>query len=82
MPYPADCSDYNFGCLSLKLVTLAFHVLEMDLFLRVSATMIALPKNHPRVMFCFDRLFICLIYYLLNIKVAYRVEAVHSQVIF
>ena len=28
---------------------MAFHVLEMDFFLRVSATVIALPKNHPRV---------------------------------
>ena len=62
MPYPADCPDYNFGCLSLKIVTLAFHVLEMDFFLRVFAIVIALPKHdHPRVMFCFDCLFICLI---------------------
>ena len=39
---------YNFG-LSLKIVKLAFHVLEMDFCLRVSATVIALPKNHPFV---------------------------------
>ena len=50
MPYPANCSDYNFGCLSLKIVNLAFHVLEMDFSLRVSATVIGtLPKNHPGV---------------------------------
>ena len=48
MPYPANCSDYNFSCLSLKIVKLAFHVMEMDFCLRVSATVIALPKNHPR----------------------------------
>ena len=39
---------YNFGCLSLKIVKLAFHVLEMDFCIFVSATVIALPKNHPR----------------------------------
>ena len=39
---------YNFRCLSLKIVKLAFHVLEMDFCLSVSATVIALPKNHPR----------------------------------
>ena len=38
--YPADCSDYNFGCLSLKIVKLAFLVLEMNFCLRVSATVI------------------------------------------
>ena len=38
---------YNFGFLSLKIVKLAFHVLEMDFWLFVSATVIALPKNHP-----------------------------------
>ena len=48
MPYPANCSDYDFGCLSLDIVKLAFHVMEMDICLRVSATVIALPKNHPR----------------------------------
>ena len=39
---------YNFGCLSLKIVKLAFHVPEMDFCIFVSATVIALPKNHPR----------------------------------
>ena len=39
---------YNFRCLSFKIVKLAFHVLEMDFCLRVSATVVALPKNHPR----------------------------------
>ena len=38
----------NFCCLSIKIVKLAFHVLDMDFYLRVSATVIALPKNHPR----------------------------------
>ena len=38
----------NFGFLSIKIVKLAFHVLDMDFCLRVSATMIALAKNHPR----------------------------------
>ena len=37
----------NFVCLSIKIVKLAFNVLDMDFCLRVSATMIALPKNHP-----------------------------------
>ena len=35
---------------------LAFHVLEMDFCIFVSATVIVLPKNHPRG-FCFDCLF-------------------------
>ena len=39
---------YNFGCLSLKIVKLALHVLEMGFCIFVSATVIALPKNHPR----------------------------------
>ena len=39
---------YNFRSLSLKIVKLAFHVLEMDFCLPVSATVIALPKNHLR----------------------------------
>ena len=38
----------NFGFLSIKIVKLAFNELDMDFCLRVSATMIALPKNHPR----------------------------------
>ena len=28
-------------------IILAFHLLEMDICLRVSAAVIALPKNHP-----------------------------------
>ena len=39
---------YNFGCLSLKIIKLAFHVLEMIFCLRVSATVIALSTTHPR----------------------------------
>ena len=46
MPYPTDWSIILFF-LSIKIVKLAFHVLDMDFCLRVSATMIALPKNHP-----------------------------------
>ena len=55
MPYPADCFDHNFGCLSLKIVKLAFHLLEMDICLRVSAAVIPLPKNYPKercALFC------------------------------
>ena len=43
---------YDFGCLSLKIIKLAFHMLG-DAFL------IALPKNHPRgVLFWFFVYFI------------------------
>ena len=38
---------YNFGCLSLKIIKLAFHVLEMIFCLRVSVTVIALSTTHP-----------------------------------
>ena len=46
MPYPTDLVN-NFGFLSIKILKLPFHVLDMDFCLRVSATVIVLPKNHP-----------------------------------
>ena len=41
---------YNFGSLSLKIVKLAFHLLEVDFghFVSSTATVITLPKNHQR----------------------------------
>ena len=50
---------YNFGSLSLKIVKLAFHLLEVDFghFVSSTATVITLPKITKGV-FCFDYLFI------------------------
>ena len=41
---------YNFGSLSLKIVKLVFHLLEVDFghFVSSTATVITLPKNHQR----------------------------------
>ena len=66
----------NFGFLFIKIVKLAFHVLDMDFCLRVSATMIALAKNHPRsVLFwllnCQEpimALVVCLFHFFLKLK--------------
>ena len=44
----------NFGCLSIKIVKLAFHVLDMDFCVCVSATVIDCYLKITQGAFCFD----------------------------
>ena len=47
MPYPADCSDYDFICFPSNCKN-GFPRARDGFCLGVSATVIAPPKHHPR----------------------------------